>query len=182
MESNTADELRQGNPRALTLVVQRYGKSIYSYFLKKTRYPEFAEELTNDTFNRLWTYRKKIVDIQTIEAYLWSLAQSNFQNWLTKSEREKKQMADYSEDYRRNDEQTGGEDTLNARMDMAIIVDRLNLILPEKCCQVFLLSRMHDMSYEEIAEKLSISKDTVRNHLIRAKKLLSGLGSLWNYP
>lgn len=179
-EINTAEDLNNGDLKAFNQVVDRYYKNIWLYFKKKTNRHEIADELANDTFDRLWKYRAKIDT--DLAAYLRQIAYTILQDWQKETEREKKQIAEYLSDYRQNDEQTGGEDALNAQMDMTIIVDRLALVLPEKCCQVFLLSRMHGLSYEEIAQELSISKATVRNHLIKAKKILSTLGSLWNYP
>ena len=44
--------------------------------------------------------------------------------------------------------------------------------LPTKCKQVFLLSRMHEMSYKEIAELMDISPKTVENQIGIALKFL----------
>ena len=182
MDSSTVDELIKGSQRAFNLIVERYQKQLWLYFKQKTNSHEIAEELTNDTFSRLWDYRGKLDKDKSLEALLREMARGRFSKWLDKYEKEKKQMADYREDYREHDQQTGGQDALNARMDMAIIVDKLALVLPKKRCQVFIMSRMHGMSYEEIAEALSISKATVKDHLVKAKKTISELGAFWKYP
>jgi RNA polymerase sigma-70 factor (ECF subfamily) len=44
--------------------------------------------------------------------------------------------------------------------------------LPPKCREVFLLSRISDMSYKEIAAALGISQKTVENQLGKALKIL----------
>ncbi len=44
--------------------------------------------------------------------------------------------------------------------------------LPEKCKQVFVLSRFEEMKYVEIADKMGISKNTVENHMGKALRLL----------
>ena len=44
--------------------------------------------------------------------------------------------------------------------------------LPEKCREVFRLSRMEGLSHKEISEKLDISKKTIENHMTRALKTL----------
>lgn len=177
---NTAEELSKGNVKAFNRVVDRYYKNIWLYFKKKTSRHEIADELANDTFDRLWKYRGKIDT--DLAAYLRQIAYNIFQDWQKDTEKERKQMADYLSDYRQSDEQTGGQDALNAQMDTAIIVDKLALVLPKKRCQVFLMSRMHGMSYEEIANALSISKATVKDHLVKAKKTISEMGGFWKYP
>jgi RNA polymerase sigma-70 factor (ECF subfamily) len=51
-------------------------------------------------------------------------------------------------------------------------IDQAILKLPEKCRVVFLMSRMEEMSYAEIAANLGISAKTVENQIGKALKLL----------
>ena len=44
--------------------------------------------------------------------------------------------------------------------------------LPEKCREVFLLSKRDGLKYEEIAAELEISENTVRNQISKALKIL----------
>lgn len=44
--------------------------------------------------------------------------------------------------------------------------------LPEKCRQVFQLSRFDELKYKEIAEKMGISIKTVEVHMSKALKIL----------
>jgi len=54
-------------------------------------------------------------------------------------------------------------------------VERLRVAidqLPSRCRQVFLLHRLHDMTQEEIAEALGISRNMVARHVMRAMQTL----------
>ena len=44
--------------------------------------------------------------------------------------------------------------------------------LPEKCREVFILSKRDGLKYEEIAEELGLSVNTVRNQISKALKIL----------
>jgi RNA polymerase sigma-70 factor (ECF subfamily) len=44
--------------------------------------------------------------------------------------------------------------------------------LPEKCREVFILSKRDGLKYEEIAEELNLSVNTVRNQISKALKVL----------
>jgi RNA polymerase sigma-70 factor (ECF subfamily) len=44
--------------------------------------------------------------------------------------------------------------------------------LPEKCREVFILSKRDGLKYEEIADELGLSVNTVRNQISKALKLI----------
>ena len=44
--------------------------------------------------------------------------------------------------------------------------------LPEKCREVFIMSKRDGLKYEEIAEELGLSVNTVRNQISKALKVL----------
>jgi RNA polymerase sigma-70 factor (ECF subfamily) len=44
--------------------------------------------------------------------------------------------------------------------------------LPERCKEVFLLSRMQNLSYIQIAQQMQISPNTVETHIVKALKIL----------
>ena len=44
--------------------------------------------------------------------------------------------------------------------------------LPEKCRQIFLMSKRDGLKYMEIADELGISENTVRNQISKALKIL----------
>jgi RNA polymerase sigma-70 factor (ECF subfamily) len=45
-------------------------------------------------------------------------------------------------------------------------------VLPEKCREVFQLSRFEEKSYKEISEELNISVKTVENHIAKALRIM----------
>ena len=54
--------------------------------------------------------------------------------------------------------------------------------LPEKCREVFILSKRDGLKYEEIAEELGLSVNTVRNQISKALKVLKeGVHKLYTF-
>ena len=56
--------------------------------------------------------------------------------------------------------------------DIEVILNNAINSLPEKCREVFILSRMEGLKYREIAERLNISTKTVENQIITALRKL----------
>lgn len=56
--------------------------------------------------------------------------------------------------------------------ELACIINRSIDFLPEKCKQVFLLSRGENLSYKDISGQLGISVSTVEKHISKALKVL----------
>ena len=54
--------------------------------------------------------------------------------------------------------------------------------LPEKCREVFILSKRDGLKYEEIADELGLSVNTVRNQISKALKIIKdGAVKIYNF-
>lgn len=59
------------------------------------------------------------------------------------------------------------DQALGVRQELELIADSLDE-LPEKCRQAFYLHRVHDMSIDDIARELNVTKRMVHHYLLRA--------------
>ena len=130
------------------------------------RNPSDAEEIVSDVFVKLWNIREKIEITTSIKAYLVKavhntsinfLAQSNMTNKLTDSltNSDYKLLA-WDSDYPLG--QLFEKEIMN-------ILDHGINNLPDACRQIFILSRNENMKYNEIADKLGISVNTVKTQM-----------------
>ena len=71
--------------------------------------------------------------------------------------------------YRQPDKQESPSDILQYR-ELQARISRILERLPERCGQIFYLSRFEGLKYTEIAEKLSVSVKTVESNMGRALK------------
>ena len=60
-------------------------------------------------------------------------------------------------------------------------LERILAVLPPKCRDVFLMSKMHQMKYKENADNMSISEKTVENHMGKALKMIRELVASGQY-
>ena len=131
-----------------------------------------TEDVAQDLFAELWQKRDQL-HIHTSEAaYLRRMAVSRALNYIRDS---KKHIWDTLDD---PDAPFAGPVILPeavSNMEEAELRTKLEGAiqeLPEKCRIVFLLSRVEELSYAEIAAQLGISAKTVENQIGKALKLL----------
>lgn len=184
MENLGADiikRFKEGDQKAFDQVFNLLSRNIWLYFYKNTRSREITEELVQDTFVRLWNYRGHIDEEQGVKKYLNKIARSIFYNWLQVSAKEMKKQSDYTDHYLQRKLQEENSDEVCSRIDLNSLIKEIQFILPEKRRQVFLLSRVSGLSYQEIASQLSIGKETVKDHVSKASQKLSPLNQSGEY-
>jgi len=130
-----------------------------------------AEDVVQDTFIKIWEQKKDLIGSPNIKFYLVTAVRNNCISFLRKL---KTQQVHYTE----NTPEPDPEPYFNARHheqeaseQQQKIADALNQ-LPPKCREVFLLIKLHGMSYKQAAESLDISVKTVENQMGKAIKVL----------
>ncbi len=127
-----------------------------------------AEELVHDVFIAIWNRESNDLDPNGIKSYLFTSVKNRCLNFIKKS---KLDVTDI------NDESPVFDANVNAHTSMVAKESekRIHLLidqLPKKCKQVFLMSRIYELSYKEIAEILEITPKTVENQISIALKFL----------
>ncbi len=123
-----------------------------------------AEEIVADVFTDLWERGHEVTFSTSVSSYLYKMVQNRCLNYLKHQKIENLYVA-YLEknnlfDEVRNAVENGYEEKELARQIKAAINT-----LPEKCREIFVLSRFSDMKYKEIASQLNISPKTVERQV-----------------
>ena len=158
---------------------------VYSiYFPKLVRFArefvlstEDAENIIQDIFIYLWEHQEILGSLSNLNAFLFVLVKNRCidfirQKKLVERKREEFEMVmDKELQLKMYALQQFDENALSAD-DIEVILNNAINSLPEKCREVFILSRMEGLKYREIAERLNISTKTVENQIITAIKKL----------
>jgi RNA polymerase sigma-70 factor, ECF subfamily len=145
---------------------------LYRYCLFLVKNEEDALELVNDTFMAIWEKRDKLALDENLKAYMYISARNKCFNHLKKKRMKFQDLA--SSDQMPNNLPDPVQ-IINSKETEALLY-RLIDQLPERCKQVFLLSRNEGLSYKEIAEIMDISPKTVENQIgIALKNIRWGL-------
>ncbi|WP_177230475.1 RNA polymerase sigma factor [Chitinophaga sp. CF118] len=124
-----------------------------------------AEDLAQDVFIKIWNRRASLKDVY-FKAYLHRAAINMALDHLDKNKRRGTHLP--LEDHL---EPMAAPVSVGLQQTTTHIQQAINR-LPEKCREIFILSRYEELSYREIATTLNISIKTVENQMMTALKKL----------
>ena len=134
-----------------------------------------AKSLTQEVFLNLWLNREKIETLNGIRSFLYTYAKSSCLNYLRHrkviSKYEDKQLQEKEEEINREVLESFDFNSLEFSELEELIQKAIN-DLPEKCRQVFIMSRYDRKMNKEISEELNISVKAVEANMTRALKTL----------
>ncbi|MET6997085.1 RNA polymerase sigma factor [Chitinophaga defluvii] len=152
-----------GDEKAFNQLFARYRNQLFTYLFKITKSRETAEEIVLDVFLKIWSGREMAPQITNFEAFLFRVAHNKAYDFLRAAQRSILLKRDISEAILLSSDETADEKLLNRDVNQTLktAVDQLS---PQRQL-VFELSREQGLNYDEIAARLQLSRNTVRNHL-----------------
>jgi RNA polymerase sigma-70 factor (ECF subfamily) len=135
-----------------------------------------AEEAVQNTFITVWENCREMNISRSVKAYLYQMTRNNALMMLRKAAT----RMEYEQGFIELQEiELPSERTLSDDEILTLVKKGLS-VLPEKCRNIFALSRFDGLTYEEIAEYLDISPKTVENQMgIAFQKLRDHLAPVW---
>ncbi len=155
--------------------IQNFEKIFKTYYSELTIYAcrfldnrREAEDIVQNVFVRFWKrLQQKDTPVVSTRSFLYRMVRNASIDYL------RSRKVSFHEDDIENLKQLSEE--LHSRMDYEQLQDDYKTgleLLPERCREVFLLSRRDSLKYSEIAHRLDISEKTVEKHISKALSLL----------
>jgi len=170
--------LKEGDIKALEVLFHKHYKSLSNYLLLLFKNQLLTEHIAQDIFVYLWENRETIEIHSSIESYLYTAGRYKALNEVRNSKRREaigKSLATEDEQ-----DETSFDKAIEIQELKNIIEEAVNN-LPERCQQIFKLSRDEELSYKEIAKLLNLSLSTVENQMsIALRKLRTTLRPLYS--
>lgn len=169
-DSELLARLRAGDERALEAVFRAHYAAMCGVVRRIVFAPDVAEELVQDVFFKLWSRREQLAEIDALRTYLYRAARNTALNHLR---RQKLEHA-YEERELVKGEPTAVESTGDSADagELEVAVRAAINRLPDRCREIFLMSRDGGLTYGQIARELGISIKTVETQMGRALKSL----------
>lgn len=153
---------------AFRQLFDQYSPKIKAYSLNLTRSDFLAEELVQEVFFNIWVNRAQLYNVNSIEAWLITIAKNIGSNMLRRMAHEKLIIRELSGD---SVETNGLEDNLEWKQYHEKLYNAIALLPPQQR-KVWIMSRQHGIKQDQIAQDLDISVYTVKEYLKKATILL----------
>lgn len=140
---------------------EKYSADVYRYAFWLSGNAMEADDLTSETFVRVWTSQSKI-RTETVKAYLFTITRHLYLEGHRKAKRQEDLDPTLRDPRPAPDEQT------ISRLEFAE-AQRLIRTLPEADRTAFLLRVQHELPYEEIARIMNLSLSAVKVKVHRAR-------------
>lgn len=145
-----------------------YYPKLYAFSKTFLKVEDDINDILQEVFIKTWDNRKKIKDVETFNAWIFTITKNSVVTYF----REKIRQKDFESRVRK---MAVGELVFNDSLeykDLKERVDQLVEQLPEKRKMIFKLSREKGLSNREIAKKLEISIKTVEDHMLYSLRFL----------
>src|SRR6187551_1001587 len=162
-----ANRLKASDRDAFRIIFESYQEGIFRFLYLKTKDVQLAEDLLQEAFYKLWANRSKLDSEQSLKSYLYTIAEHLFLNHC----RHQMVVQQYGQ-FRRGMTTAETPHFLLEEEEFRQQLESAINMLPEKVKEVFTMSRFEDLSYQEIADRQSISIKTVESHMVKALRLL----------
>lgn len=162
-------QLNNGDEQAFRIIYNKMYAKVYRFAYALTKRRDQSEEVVQETFLRLWLHRADVDATRSLDAFLFTIARRlviDMMRNATSTAALRDSLWSTMQKENHATEETILENNLVALVDEAVAQ------LPAQQQLIFKLSRDQGLTHEEIAIKLGISKNTVKNHLVSALKTL----------
>lgn len=159
-----------GDEEAFTRVFYRHHQKLGAFILRLSESAELTQEITQDVFLKIWTNRSTLTDIDHFEAYLFAMARNQVFNALKKLSREQLKKQRWLKD---TTPAVYGDDAPDGltEEDFRMLQEAIGKLPPQQQ-KIYVLRSSSGMKYEDIAHQLGLSFETVKKHMLLARRAI----------
>ncbi len=164
-------EIKADNLLAFDILYKKYSKKLYKFAYSILKSTEDAENIIQDVYLNLWENRSKVNKDASVQYYIFSIAHNSAISLI----RKKAKSAEFIEYLKLH--QYINQSPLDVEIEYKELKAKLDEIidhLPDRQKEVYLLHKVEGLKYQEVADKLNISVNTIENHMSRALKTIRG--------
>lgn len=168
-ELDLLERLVKQDAKAFSELYNLYIRKMYVYALSIVKSPMLAEDISHDTFVKLWENAAGVQTDRSVQAYLYTLTKNLALNTIRRASRET-----WISDEIISSALATSEDGLQftERRETSDIIKTAVAQLPAQRRIIYDLCRNHGYSYKQAAEKLGIKDTTVNSQMVKALRTI----------
>jgi len=167
-DTTLIDRLKKGDKAAFDELFRSYYKYLVVIAHKYLKDRDGARDMVQDVFLDLWKRREQVKIDQSAKFFL----RRAVINKCLASKRKSDRITVNTELVNIDKSTVDSTADQVAFNDINAFVNMIIEGLPERCREIFILSRKKEMSHKEIAVKLNISTKTIENQMTKALKVI----------
>lgn len=164
-DQNALELLQQDPVKGFKVLFDKYWEMLFAIAVTKVTSREEARDLVQEVFLSLWTSRESIRNEESLFPWLSTCLRNRVYNHYAKNKTRQQFIRDM--EGRFLDAANNVAEEL-ASKELRQLIEEAIAQLPPKTQLVFRMSREQQLTPTEIAKKLSLSVQTVKNQLYRA--------------
>jgi RNA polymerase sigma-70 factor (ECF subfamily) len=162
--------IQKGDMVSFNSLVDRYKNRLFNVVVRMLNSSETAEDIVQETFIRVHLHKMSFDFRYAVSTWIYTIALNLARNELRRRKRVQfLDIADFSNRLKAPEEKVDNSSKLREILDKAVTK------LPEKYRQAFILRDLDQLSYEEIAQILSVPLGTVKSRVNRARNMLRNM-------
>lgn len=148
---------------AFRIIFDTYYESIRNFAYYKTGDMKLAEDIVQEVFLKLWNNRNDIKQ-DTVKSLLYVMAYNSIKSHF----RHQKTVFNFANASTAEEVEPEQADANIRREEMKKKLQQVLADMPERCREVFLLNRLENLTYQEIAERLGLSVKGIEKRMHEA--------------
>lgn len=166
------ERLRKGDSYAFELLSKLYYSRLLhvssNYLINK----EDAKDIVQEVFMKIWNKKSQLNIHTNLNSYLYKMTKNTCIDYLRK--KESRVTESLNLEFRENHIHLSSlKDDASSKIieqELEIEIQYAISLLPEKCREVFIKSRIEGLKHREISDEMDISTKTIENHMTKALK------------
>ncbi len=163
------ESFKSGDKACFEYLHSKYNKQIFHYVLRYIKNSALCYDIVQDSFLKLWENKSSMKNWDNIIGFLHLTSKNAALNLIRRAALDKSVREEILKDYEADE--TAYSEYLLIDKDYRAYIKDILLNLPEQTQLIFRKCKIEQLSYEEVALELGISKNTVKKHMVRALKL-----------
>ncbi|MFD2035503.1 RNA polymerase sigma factor [Belliella marina] len=169
LDNNTFEQFKNGKKQAIEKVYEIYKVPVMRFVQSFIKDREAAENIFHEVFLKIIQKKDSLSLEAGFQAYLFTITKNEVFDYFKKLKSDSKKKEAYWLEYYGQEESTLEE---GSQEDIYVKLEKAVQGLSVKRRKILELSYFENLSYIEISERLDISKNTVKNQLVKARMIL----------